>query len=193
MEEKNKKNTPFLLILILVLLSVGIGYLIGQSVHKSPQSANQTVSFSDNTTNGSNSTASQVSNNTANSKNTKWVCLDYDKNNKCTLEYDKDDIQQVYGSVFKVWTNWYGEKVKNTEIELGVRDGLPVKAFDNFSHTTVLYYIDCDNQTYKIISSADYDTDGNVINSHDNQGDSYSPIVPDTLGDALYKAVCNKQ
>ncbi|WP_291492379.1 hypothetical protein [Desulfurella sp.] len=97
-----------------------------------------------------------------------WTCVGYDQNNKCTIEYDKDDIQQVYG--------------------------LSASNFKNFDYTLLSLSIDCDNQTYEIISKYDYDKNGNVIYNKDwSKYVSFKQILPETTIDAIYKSICNKR
>ncbi|MEM3265841.1 MAG: hypothetical protein QXH07_07795 [Thermoplasmata archaeon] len=195
MEEIPKKpKFPVLLLIIVLLVGILIGYFIGKSNQTIPQTTNQTVSVSNSTVNSSNSTNSQTSNNKTNNEDKKWVCLDYDNNNNCVLSYDKDDIQETSNSTFSVWSKWYGEKIKNLEIELGVKKGLPVSAFDNFSHTLSLINIDCNNQTITFVSDVDYDANGNVIMDYDSNGSSQPlRIVPGSVGYDLYKVVCHKK
>ncbi|WP_196606626.1 hypothetical protein [Pectinatus frisingensis] len=44
-------------------------------------------------------------------------------------------------------------------------------------------------KTYAILAFTNYDSDGNVTDSGTNNYPSYDPIVPDSMGDAIYHNV----
>jgi hypothetical protein len=70
------------------------------------------------------------------------------------------------------------------------KEGLPAQGYDNFSHTLVLREYDCKKQTYRSIQINDYDTNGKVLWTSPVSKVIKQPIVPGSVGETLYKIVC---
>lgn len=116
-----------------------------------------------------------------------WVEY-YRYNNGTIVLYNKahmkNDIIQVWNKiVFSVaGREEYIQKMRHT--------GMSDLEWDKFSHTVILYEIDCKNRRSQIVSDIEYKTDGSVLLSRSSDEPNWTFIPPDTGVDTLQKIVC---
>jgi hypothetical protein len=116
-----------------------------------------------------------------------WVEY-YRYNNGTIVLYNKvhikNDIVQVWNKIVfsVVGREEYIQKMRHT--------GMSDIEWDKFSHTLILYEIDCKNRRSQIVSDIEYKTDGSVLLSRSSDEPNWTFIPPDTGVDILQKIVC---
>jgi hypothetical protein len=108
--------------------------------------------------------------------NSPWVVMFWDKNGENIYFVNQETFKPYLGNGWEFWVKIIFLSDKS-----------------EYSDSKMLFQIRCDKKTLRIISSVDYDRNGNPVSS--GTEDSYAsnnlePIVPDTIGDGLYQAVC---
>jgi hypothetical protein len=93
----------------------------------------------------------------------------------------------------KVWTK--NEAIDNQcilyNMKLRTEYGLPVKKdYENYSYTQIMEKIDCSLEKNCVVTLADYDKKGNVLDTVTFSTESWSAISPDSVDDKLYKQIC---
>jgi S1-C subfamily serine protease len=68
---------------------------------------------------------------------------------------------------------------------------LPVKGYENYSHTMFLEYHDCKKKTWAIKQSIDYDSNGNGIDSYSRPSLDFRNVVPGSVGEVNLDVICN--
>ncbi len=68
--------------------------------------------------------------------------------------------------------------------------GLPAAEYSRMSRKLFTCEIDCAKKLIRKASLIVYDTSGKVIFSGENHSPQWEPLLPDSTGDALRKAVC---
>ncbi len=63
---------------------------------------------------------------------------------------------------------------------------------DNWSYSTILYEIDCKDRTFRALQVMTYNTKNETIDSSSIENPDTKYITPDSMGEALYAAVCPK-
>jgi hypothetical protein len=187
---KNSKNILFLLCLVGALL---VGFFIG---HYYKGAQDQNISVISNMSNGSNSTivsnqvnSSNSTNSNSTNENSEWVCTSGVNTNDCDVYYNPSRISSTQDGNVRVWVEFTGEDSKYRAIKLGSIEGISAERYKNWSSNVILFELNCDNQTIRVVSYRSYDIDGNVIYSDDTI-DPFTPIVPDSVGEDIYRLVC---
>jgi hypothetical protein len=94
----------------------------------------------------------------------------------------------------KVWAKKQAENDKcilhvikqRTELKL------PIKGYENFSHTMALFKIDCSLEKTSTETFINYDNKGNVLESYTFSTESWSAIVPVSIIYKLYEHICKE-
>ncbi len=107
---------------------------------------------------------------------------------KKNVTVSKTSIMRLSNSLVRVWVKI--EDYPYSMIKAQEKEGLPTQGYDNFSHSLVLWEYDCKKQTYRSIQINDYDTNGKVLWSSPVSKVIKQPIVPGSVGETLYKIVC---
>lgn len=100
---------------------------------------------------------------------------------------------EYYLDMVKVITakeNVFGEKkiwVKEIETKKTVKNG---KTYIVKTKTLSLFEIKCSSSEYRVVKEVVYNSKGTVIRSKDFFN-SYDTPVPDSIGEAVFEAVCN--
>lgn len=100
---------------------------------------------------------------------------------------------EYYLDMVKVITakeNVFGEKkiwVKSIESKKTVKNG---KTYVVKTKTLSLFEIKCSSTEYRVVKEVVYNSKGTVIRSKDFFN-SYDTPVPDSIGEAVFEAVCN--
>lgn len=117
----------------------------------------------------------------------KWVQFSSSKH--ASYYYDNTSIRQQPNKHMRVWTRMEVDDVDEYVKELNSR-GLQTKGYENFSHALNMFELDCNAEQIATVSEIIYDQKGNTLLSYTVESVKIEPIVPDSIGDALYKAVC---
>jgi hypothetical protein len=117
------------------------------------------------------------------------------------LYYDRESIINVSKDVKRVWEKTvYSDEgrsllissfKKNFEESFEERAFLARKGLQNLSHTITLWEINCGTREMCLLSSTYYDQNGHVLIDSLSDGKLCVFIVPGTLGEVLFKAVCS--
>lgn len=101
-----------------------------------------------------------------------------------TSYYDKGTINRTSKNIIRVW-------VKEVNTEKGIADMVKHfgEEFKKCDHIKKLYEVDCPEKSIRVLSSAAYSKEGEVIISDDSPG-KWISILPKSEGEALYKNVC---
>jgi len=121
-----------------------------------------------------------------------WVCLDPSAA-VCTHYYDKESIEYYYsGDLVRVRLKaMVDEGVKKQTVTDRTENGYAVEGWDKWSHTVYLDEFGCVHKIYRTLNSADYDSDGKVLEQSEYQDKRWTVIPPDTVENRLYDRVCS--
>jgi PAS domain S-box-containing protein len=97
-------------------------------------------------------------------------------------------IMRLSNSRVRVWVKIGDDPY--SMIKAQVKERLPTKGYGDFSHTLVFCEYDCKKQTYRNLQINDYDTNGKVLWSSPVSKVIKQPIVPGSVGETVYKIVC---
>lgn len=120
-------------------------------------------------------------------RGTKWMHY-ADSDNK-SFFYDKTTIKKHTHSIVRVWQRIEVKDV-SAHIDKRKEDLMSAKGYDKFSHSITLSEYDCSNNAVALVSAAEYDINGNVLNSYDIEKRKFSTIIPDSIASALIEVVC---
>jgi tetratricopeptide (TPR) repeat protein len=122
----------------------------------------------------------------------KWPPLGKSENR--FIYYDKTSIRKQPNGHIRVWMK---EMVKDipTYVEERKKEYRKTVGYENYSHSLMAWEIDCDSASLGVISLIDYDGKGKVLDLHnrDEKSLEMTPVVPDSIGDLLYKMVCKEE
>ncbi len=104
--------------------------------------------------------------------------------------YDLDSVKKSSGKV-KVWEKkMWGDKLRDKVITAMKKDN-QCQDCERLSYTKTLYEIRCSGDLRRIITSTDYDTDGQVLfTSSGKIQDEWSHIVQGSIFETLKRKVC---
>lgn len=114
----------------------------------------------------------------------------YGRNDKYTCFYDLKSINRLSNDVVRASDyQYYTKEGKDLMIrELGGK-------YENLSHTTTLWEINCAEKKFRFLSLTHYSKENNPIYSwkllySSDSPTEWSSFTPGSLGEKLYKAVC---
>ena len=121
----------------------------------------------------------------------------YGADNGCNYYYDELSVKTLSKGILskgikRVWAKKHAENDKciphvikqRTELKL------PIKGYENFSHTMALFKIDCSLEKTSTETFINYDNKGNILESYTFSTESWSAIVPESIIYLLYKQIC---
>ena len=125
-----------------------------------------------------------------------WVKY-YDDNDGNIFSYRKEIIEKdreryiVQIWVKEVFSNKYKEKI----IQYRANLGMSAEGYDKLSYENDLYEIDCTKQGLRLLSTAEYDTNNNILSSAGMEAskDWWRHISHDSKEEILLKKVCPNQ
>jgi len=95
------------------------------------------------------------------------------------------------GNRVKVWDKNVGDK--EGYVENLRRHNLSTTKYEDFAFAVARYEFDCTEQSYRILAFAEYDSKGNVIYSQGDEYGKWSSVIPDSITDKLFNAVCSSK
>jgi hypothetical protein len=106
----------------------------------------------------------------------------YGGNNNCTCYYDTQSITHPSLDTIRVWTrsDWTAKYVTYIVGKYG-------KEYEDMSHSSIFYEINCVEKKMCSLSIIVYDKDGRVLRTESKE---WEPIVPGSIGNSLYTRVC---
>jgi len=121
----------------------------------------------------------------------------YGTDNDCNYYYDVSSVKTLSKGILskgikKVWTKKQAENDKCVLYVIKQRTELklPIKGYENFSHTMALFKIDCSLEKTSTETFSNYDNKENVLESYTFSTESWSAIVPESIIYLLYKQIC---
>jgi hypothetical protein len=120
----------------------------------------------------------------------KWIIV-YDSKNK-SIYYNPSKIIHTQNGNVKMWTRLTGKSIKDRAMKIGAENGVSAEKYNNWAFDEVLVEFDCKNQNMRILYELSRDADENII-YEENGRDSFSPVIPDSPGEKLYKIACENQ
>ena len=116
----------------------------------------------------------------------------YGADNGCNYYYDELSVKTLTKGIKRVLAKKHAENDKcilhvikqRTELKL------PIKGYENFSHTMALFKIDCSLEKTSTETFTNYDNKGNILESYTFSTESWSAIVPESIIYLLYKQIC---
>jgi hypothetical protein len=93
----------------------------------------------------------------------------------------------------KVWTKYVPKGKKGKDFWAHVRnfDKIPIKQYQHYAYSVVLYEFNCQEKTYQLISGIDFDREKRMLS--ELQPSKSKPIFPESLPETLYQAVCPRE
>jgi len=118
----------------------------------------------------------------------------FGKSEKGSFFYDKTSIRKHPNGHIRVWIKIKVDDV-SAYIEERKKKYQKPKEYENYSHSLDLWEFDCDSVSLGVISIIDYDDKGKVLDSYnlDEKSFKMTSIIPDSVGEGLYKMVCKEK
>ncbi len=112
------------------------------------------------------------------------------ENEFLTLYFDVDGLTRMDSDRVKVWTKYVpkGKKGKDFWAHIRAFDKIPIKQFQHYAYSVVLYEFSCPEKTYQLVSGIDFDQEKKMLS--ELQPSKSKPIFPESLPETLYQAVC---
>jgi len=103
-----------------------------------------------------------------------------DKPSTQTLQYDQDSKRKISDTITRVWV-----KAEAKE-QAGKKGASPV------ARAYYLIETNCQERTYRVLSTAEYAADGRLLSSSNESDAQWHHIVPESMVSYLHKAICQK-
>lgn len=103
--------------------------------------------------------------------------------------YDKTRIKKMTNNHVMIWSRDEADNPNHIKMVAEER-GYYGNKYDNYSYSLTLYEIDCQHAKLATANNIDYDKSGYVIDSTKANDLKFETIIPDSIGDSLYKKIC---
>lgn len=109
-----------------------------------------------------------------------------------TCYYDSESISHPSKGIVIVWNKWVANDKIGVSIRIKERIQInqSTKGYDNFKQSLMQVEIKCPTKELCVLSVADYDNKDMVLDSYKYKKCEWGSIMPDTIIENLYKAVC---
>jgi hypothetical protein len=101
---------------------------------------------------------------------------------------DKDSVTEPSPSVKRVWRKFIIPA--KFMITLRKESALSLTGYSSYSHSLSFWEVNCKNKTIKLLSYADYDKRGKMLDSHGYDNLEMASIIPGSFDERCYEAVC---
>ncbi len=105
-----------------------------------------------------------------------------------TYLYDQQNIEEVSSGILRIWQEWLPSPKKVEEM---VQEDRP--RYTNWGHSLLLIELDCGEGQQRLLEILEYDTGGNVTHMEDHSDSGWIPLIPGSVGESLFKAICPKK
>jgi hypothetical protein len=115
------------------------------------------------------------------------------ENEFLTLYFDGDNVTRLGPDRVKVWTKYVPKGKKGKDFWAHIRnfDKIPIKQYQHYAYSVVLYEFSCPEKTYQLLSGIDFDREKRMLS--ELQPSKFKPIFPESLPETLFQAVCPKE
>ena len=112
------------------------------------------------------------------------------ENEFLSLYFDATRLTRQENDAVKVWVKYVPKGKKGREFWAHIRnlDKIPMKRFQHYGSSVVLYELNCNDKVYRLISGIDYDRENRML--AEMTLSSWKPIYPDSLMETLLPALC---
>lgn len=108
--------------------------------------------------------------------------------------YDKETLRKLPNGIIRAWEKMiYSDEGRNMYILRRISKGSDVKAYEALGYSLDLWEIDCIKMESRLMATYDHPTHGVALQSytyHYQPSEGWDPIIPDSMGHAMYKTVC---
>jgi hypothetical protein len=119
-----------------------------------------------------------------------WVY--YSKSDNETCYYDASSIRRTSKDLVRVWMKI--ETSPGYQIESNKQNRMPTEGYEKFSHSLMLFEINCSTMTTRTMTLTDYSNDGKTLFSNEfGENSSWITIRPESNGEELYQQVCKQK
>ena len=105
-----------------------------------------------------------------------------------TYLYDQENIEKVSSGILRIWQKWLPSPKKVEEMVQ--EDEL---RYTNWDHSLLLIELDCGKGQQRLLEILEYDMSGNVTYTGDHSDSGWIFLIPGSVGEALFKAICPKK
>jgi len=99
--------------------------------------------------------------------------------------YDEENIEGVSSGILRIWQKWLPSPKKVEEMVQ--EDGL---RYTNWDHSLLLTELDCGEGQQRLLEILEFDARGNVTYVDDYSDSGWIFLIPGSVGEALFKAIC---
>ena len=125
-----------------------------------------------------------------------WVYYSAPESDHFRAFYDSESIVNGPQGTKKVWEKWvFSESGRTDWIAKRAKSDLSTEGYEGLSHKKMLFEFNCHTREYVLISYADYNQDGQILNSYttDPRVREWESIIPESVRETLFKIICNRQ
>ncbi len=105
-----------------------------------------------------------------------------------TYLYDQQNIEEVSSGILRIWQEWLPSSKKVEEMVQEDR-----LRYTNWNHSLLLTELDCGEGQQRLLEILEYDTGGNVTHMEDHSDSGWISLIPGSVGESLFKAICPKK
>ena len=110
------------------------------------------------------------------------------KTENFTYLYDQQNIKKVSSGILRIWQEWLPSPIKVEEMVQENR-----LRYAHWDHSLLLTELDCEEGQQRLLEIMEYDTGGNVTHMEDYSDSGWISLIPDSVGESLFKAICPKK
>ena len=105
-----------------------------------------------------------------------------------TYLFDQENMEEVSSGILRIWQKWLPspKKVEEMVQEDEVR-------YTKWDHSLLLTEIDCGEGQQRLLEILEYDTSGNVTYMENHSDRGWIFLIPGSVGETLFKAICPKK
>ena len=106
------------------------------------------------------------------------------------LYFKASGITRSEEGLIKVWVKYVPKGQKGREFWAHIRnlEKIPMKQFQGYAYSVVLYELNCQDKVYRLISGIDYNRENRML--AEMPLSKWKPVYPDSLIETLQQAVC---
>ena len=106
-------------------------------------------------------------------------------NENFTYLYDQEKIEEISSGILRIWQKWLPSP---KEVEKMVQED--ALRYTNWDHSLLLTELDCGKRHQRLLAILEYDKNGNVTYIEDYSDSDWIFLIPGSVGEALFEAIC---
>jgi len=115
--------------------------------------------------------------------------VEYRNNESGVYSYKKVNIDKE--GIGQLWVRQvFSDKSRKNIIQGMIGSGISTEGWDKLSEKKMLIEQDCKNHRERILSLTVYDSDGKVLQSHEDDNTNWNDIMPASPEGVLHKIFC---